>query len=435
MSSGVEDLLGLRILRAVLDAKDFDVLDNAGFQKSYIIPGKSLDAFEWVQDYVFSKKSWPATLAVNEECDVRLPDEVEDIAYLVEQIENRHTSFQITQALKGVAKDLDAHAPDLAMARLTSFVSKASIVPSTVANLHSLKSGGLERITQYDALAALPTQGILSPWDEINGATQGFVDGTLTVVMAKPNVGKTWWSCIVANHALTLNYDVLYVSLEMPTIRIARRLDAIRYKIPFGGLRNADMDPTTRDRWETAIKADTTPGELWVADKQQVETVTDVMSLVNHKKPAMVVVDGGYRFAPSGKTKSGWEGTVSVVNDLQRYAELSNIPWVVTTQFGDSNDKGRVSRGKKGPKINMWGVRYGKEWVINPDVVLALHQEPEDRATKQLRLYVTKVRDVDEESMIEEMLIAWDLTDMKFHSLSDPTIMAATAEETTVEFS
>jgi hypothetical protein len=231
-----------------------------------------------------------------------------------------------------------------------------------------------------------------------------------------------------------LKNDVLFVSLEMPTNRIARRLDAVRYKIPFGGLRNADLDPTLRSQWEDAITKDTDPGDLWIADKRQVATVTDVMSIVNHKKPKIVVIDGGYRFSPEGRTKSAWEGTVSIVNDLQKYAEISNIPWVVTTQFGDSNDKGKVTRDKTGPKMAMWGVRYGKEWVINPDVVIGLHQEPEDRITKQLRMYLAKVRDVDQDNMIEETLIAWDLNSMEFKSLADPLTLAKAAQEVQVTF-
>lgn len=420
MSEPVTDYLGLRALRSVLDLADWSAVGLTGFDKRFIIPGPALDAYKWVEDFVASRGSWPSVAAVESEFSIVLPEDVEDLPYLTEEIVKRQNSFQITNALKKVAKHLDDRDPDMALAELVSFVSKREVESTKTATIRGFRESGKERVKEYEEAVLRPTQGILSPWDEINAATQGWVDGTLNVVMAKPNVGKTWFSCIVANHAFEQEKNVLYVSMEMPSIRIERRLDAVRYKVPFGGLRDADMDISVKDRWADSIKSDVGKEEMWVADKKHVRNVSDIMSLVGQYQPDIVVIDGGYRLSPIKKTKSAWEGTVSIVNDLQIYAELSNVPWVVTTQFGDSNDKGTVRKSGKKPQMNMWGVRYGKEWVINPDTAIILHQEPQDREFKQLRMYLTKVRDVNEETMISDLLIQWDLTDMKFGSLSDP---------------
>jgi len=86
----------------------------------------------------------------------------------------------------------------------------------------------------------------------------------------------------------------------------------------------------------------------------------------------------------------------------------------------NADETGKAPKGKHTPKMRMWGARYGKEWVINPDVVLGLYAEAEDRALKQLHIYMLKIRDTDEDAMQEYLTIRWDLTSQSFESLGDP---------------
>ena len=331
--------------------------------------------------------------------------------YVVETLRKRNLAYELTSSLKHVAAKVDSLDPDGALADLITYATTVGKVHKSSQAL-SFKESGPTRVSDYSAVKTLP-QGIKTPWEQLNKATLGWVNGTLNVFMAKPNVGKTWMACLQANHAYKQGLKVLFVTMEMPAIRIARRLDALRYKLPFGALRNAELLPTDEATWKAAVDADvTSAGDIIIADKQQVKTVSDIVVLCNYHEPQIVVIDGGYRL--EGKGKSSWESVVSVVNDLQLHAELTDVPWIVTTQYGDANDTGKVVRAKGAPKMHMWGARYGKEWVINPDVVIGMHQDPEDRAYKVLRMYLFKTRDVDEDSMFEEMIIHWKLNDMEF---------------------
>jgi KaiC/GvpD/RAD55 family RecA-like ATPase len=401
-----------------LKSKDFSLLVDLGFKEDLLLGKKVLTAYQWIQEYVTTRGSWPTDSAVEFDCKVSLPGTVEDASYLVDLLKKRKLTIEISKTVEKVARNIDDNNPDEALADLLRF--KLDATTGASGSVLSLKDTGIARVIAYDAKKAGSFEGILTPWAEINAAIEGFMDGTLTVILGMVNTGKTWLACVLANYALNQKKKILVVTMEMPSIRILRRLDSIRYKLPFGALRNADMDPSIKDRWKKQVEEDAKDltSDLLVVDKTSVRTVTDVFRLTIQHAPDIVIIDGGYRF--EGTQKSNWESTVSIVGDLQRYAELSKIPWVVTSQYGDADETGKAPKGKHTPKMRMWGARYGKEWVINPDVVLGLYAEAEDRALKQLHIYMLKIRDTDEDAMQEYLTIRWDLTSQSFESLGDP---------------
>jgi hypothetical protein len=228
------------------------------------------------------------------------------------------------------------------------------------------------------------------------------------------NTGKTWALCVCADHAERVaGKKVLFVTMEMSASRISRRLDAVRYRIPFGVLRDCELDPMEEKEWESNLKdlkKDKESSDIYIADKKAVRTVTDVFNLVQELKPDIVFIDGGYRFE-SEKGSGQWEQTLHIVTDLQVYAEKSDIPWIVTTQFGDSNESGK--KKKKGDHVRAWNVRYGKEWLIHPDVLIGLYADEDLRLIKMMELHVLKVRDADK--MFDMFTIEWDMGKMSFN--------------------
>jgi hypothetical protein len=216
----------------------------------------------------------------------------------------------------------------------------------------------------------------------------------------------------------------------MSNFRIGRRLDAVLYKLHFGKLRDCDLDAEVEEEWEAAVKLDTdSEGDVLLADKSLVRRVADVTALVMDYKPDIVFIDGGYRFAGSGK--SAWESTVSIVNELQASAESSKIPWVVSTQQGDANETG--AERKRGVKIKAWGVRYGKEWVINPDVVIGLYQNEDLRLINTMEIHILKVRDASGDTYRNHFNIDWNTSKMSFDEHEDSE-KAEKSEKSSVSF-
>jgi replicative DNA helicase len=79
----------------------------------------------------------------------------------------------------------------------------------------------------------------------------GFDIGSLTILMAETNVGKSLWMQNLAVSCANLGYNVLYITLEMSERKVIKRLGAMRLKIPIN-----DYDNVSKDTDEMKRKID-----------------------------------------------------------------------------------------------------------------------------------------------------------------------------------
>ena len=361
------DFLGFRLLYSLLASKDTTKLEQLKFDD--FLPGKCRDVFAWVLDYRLQFNSLPTESAVEDKFGKILPEDVEDFQYLHSQILKRNLTFKLTKNLERVAQHLDDGDPDTALKELTDVIENGAVAPEV--KVASYVKEAKERIEKYKELLLVGVfDGIPCLWPELEKVIVGYMNGTLNVFLAASGVGKTWTLCITANSCLNAGKKALFVTLEMPTIRIARRLDALRHKLSFGKMRNNVLTDDDLKNWEASVNADQTTGEVVIVDKQQVRTPQDIYLLTKKHKPDIVLIDGIYRLEGNVKGRAQWEEAAKIANDLQLYAESSNVPWLVTSQLNALADKSG--------KIQTSDARYSKELGICADLILALSQAPED---------------------------------------------------------
>lgn len=411
-------LLGLRLISAVVKEKSMVSLDDRGLDENHL-KGSAKTALKFCREFITEYGDYPSVSVVEESIGEEMPDEEAPASYVAELVRKRWLSTELESTVETAIRSIESRDPDAAIDTLSRVASDLKAI-STRNPIISYRDTGESRYESYiEAKEAGGVIGTKTPWDKLNSGIQGWVDGSLNVVAAMSNTGKTWFLCICADHSeRVLGKKVLYVTLEMSTPRIARRLDAVRYRIPFGVLRDCELDSIAEKEWEANLKdlkKDDPESDIFIADKKSVRTVTDVFNLVQELKPDIVYVDGGYRFESDKSGAGQWESTVQIVTDLQIYAEKTNIPWVVTTQFGDSNETGK--KKKKGDHVRAWNVRYGKEWLIHPDVLVGLFADEDLRLLKLMEVHVLKVRDADK--MFEMFTIQWDMFNMTFDEASE----------------
>lgn len=422
----MSDILGERLLLAIITDNDLATPRKMGIDKGCIFD-ESSKGLDFIENFQRSHGTFPTKKQVEDEIGRDLPDVPEPTAYVADMVRKRTLAKKLRDTyFKPAIEQLDDRDPDAALETIlrASRLNRLSVGADVV----SMRESGSERVKAYDdAKACSGLRGLPTPWTGVNNRIQGWVNGDLHVIGAMSNTGKTWSLCICADHSFNSGVKVLYVTLEMAWQRIARRLDAIHYKIPWSKMRNSDLDSTEEADWKAKVDADKTgAGDIVFADKRVVRTVNDVATLVQEHKPAIVYVDGGYRFEVSGGGGMGkWENTVAIINDLQIAAEQTNIPWVVTTQLGDANETDKKRSAQK--QMRGWNVRYGKEWYINPDVFIGLYQDDELRAMKLMELHYLKIRDADEtlNPLDNTTTIKWDLSEMAF----DETAAVSGAED------
>lgn len=404
------DSIGLRLVRSLLDVKETSTVTEFYIDANDLY-GEAKTSYEWVMSHVRKYGSWPNAKMVEENCSVVLPDESDKIKYVCDLVRKRTLGKGLEKDLRLAAELLESRDPDEALTLMGDAAlrhRKRSLRASVV----SYKDSSKTRLANYESLKTLGGyRGVSTPWDSLDKCIQGWVNGTLNVVTGMQNTGKTWFLGVCANHALSLDKKIIFVTLEMTSDRIAKRLDSIHYKMPFRGLRDGDLDVATEERWKEEVKRDSEkPGDILFADKQLIRTVDDAASIVLEYKPDIIFIDAGYRFQTRG-SKGNWEQQVEIIRNLQISAESTNIPWVVSTQQGDSSETGKES--KRGPHMRAWNVRYGKEWVIDPDVVLGLYANDDLRLLKQMEVHCLKMRD-NAGDFKSTFKINWDTTSMDF---------------------
>lgn len=394
-------LLGKRLIKAIIQEQNFSKLKEYDISKADVF-GDAIKAWDWLEQHIKDYAAWPTVKMLEDETGIKLPDDIDTLEYICDQVRRRTLTRNLSEGLKNVAELVEDRKPDEA---LDAVKTLALSTRAKVSNVVSFKEDGTNRIKRYDDVAGTGGYvGIETFWESLNKQVQGWVNGTFNVVVGKTNSGKSWLSLIIANHCMQLGYKVLLVSMEMIIPAIERRLDALKYKLAFKDVRDASLDMFKLKEWKDKIKdEDKLKGDILLADKRLVQRVTDVVALVYEHKPNIVIIDGGYRFKGVGKTH--WESSTSVISDLQAYSGISGIPWIITTQHNPGD-------GKKG--MSGWNVRYAREWLIDPDVVIGINQDEDLRLLQRSELHILKVRESAANDTRNKVLINWDMENMDF---------------------
>jgi hypothetical protein len=406
--------LGKRLVRALLEEQSLAILSEHGLDE-YSVFDEAKTALEWVTGFFKKTNKWPTQKQVEENTKIELPDIPEDLSYVCDLIRQRTLGKALDTSLRTVLKQLENREPDEALRLLSDTASRLRLSDTLRAKVESFRERGPERFQEYLDLKHIGgLKGVSTPWKKLDNALHGWVDGTFNVILGMMHSGKTWGCCLVAEHALTLGKNVLFVTMEMSRQRIEKRLDALHYCIPAPDLVRSDVDLFREVRWKQELFNEVSGrGDILLADQNLVKYVDDVASLVSEHKPDLVVIDGGYRFITK-RSKGDWESAKAIVAELQTTAESTDVPWIVSSQQGEIGAKSRLENQERA-----FRVKYAKEWTINPDNVLEMFQNDDLRLLGQMEWHILKVRDDPGEGERKAFRTEWDTSAIRFDQIED----------------
>ena len=177
--------------------------------------------------------------------------------------------------------------------------------------------------------------------DFFNKITKGGLPPkTLNVALAGTGVGKTLFMCHLASHILSLNKNVLYITMEMAEERIAERIDANLINVSMEDLQSLNRKMFT-DK-VTKISSKTT-GKLIIkeyptasAHAGHFRTLINEVALKKTFKPDIVFIDyinicASSRFKPGANVNS-YTYIKSIAEELRGLAVECNFPIFTATQ-------------------------------------------------------------------------------------------------------
>jgi replicative DNA helicase len=284
---------------------------------------------------------------------------VKDHKILRDLIEAGTRAVQLGYEGSGEAADLAARAQQM-MDAVTSPAREDDLPP-----FHQL----LEET--IDALSNKAPRGLRLPWLDLDAVLIGLAPGTLTVVGARPGVGKSVVTVQIAAHtAIALGKPALLVSAEMSAQEITARLISAYSQVPLHGLLSRYLPEGDWDRIsdtfhkiaDAPLVIDDTPGAT-------IAHIRGRLRQMSRATPAAVLCVDYLQLLDAGKAETRERAIAELSWGLKTIAREYDIPVIVAAQLNRQLEL----RSDKRPQLS--DLRESGALEANADVVLLLHRE------------------------------------------------------------
>jgi replicative DNA helicase len=241
----------------------------------------------------------------------------------------------------------------------------------------------LEAVQKRVQQGLSPITGVPTGVQSLDKNTLGLQPGTMTVLAARPSVGKTAFALNIATHAaVRAGKKVAFFSLEMPADQLALRMLASEGKLDWRRLSQGQL---SRHDWDKlATQADRLgSASLWL-DDNFVLTPVELRSKCRKLKREnggldLVMIDYlQLMHAPSDRASQSREQEIATISrSLKALAKELECPVVALSQLNRSVEK------RKGEPPMLSDLRESGAIEQDADIVLFLHRNEEDNKDVQ----------------------------------------------------
>jgi replicative DNA helicase len=257
----------------------------------------------------------------------------------------------------------------------------------------------LEAVQKRVLAGESPITGVPTGIASLDRNTLGLQPGTLTILAARPSVGKTAFALNIASAAATKHgRKVAFFSLEMPSEQLALRLLAAEAKLDWRKITQGQLG---RYEWDKiAVHADRiSQASIWLDDNfvlTPVELRAKCRKIQRESGLDLVVIDYlQLMHAPSDRMNQSREQEIATISrSLKALANELKIPIVALSQLNRGVEK------RKGEAPMLSDLRESGAIEQDADIVMFLHrleEEEQERAgpppdTQQVQLIIAKQR-------------------------------------------
>lgn len=196
----------------------------------------------------------------------------------------------------------------------------------------------------------------------------GFEPGTTTLVGGRPGTGKTALMLQLARHIAGTGAGVLFVSLEMGSTRLFRRMLSQVSQVPFINLKTGDLIEPQRVLLRQAA-AELAALPFWIETKvPTVERLVEILDTYDAGQVGLVMVDYLQKLG-APRTMEGRQRVEHVSNALTQVAVQRNLPLVIASSLS------RPDNAKPGWRPTLSSLRESGQLEHDGDNVLLLYRE------------------------------------------------------------
>jgi replicative DNA helicase len=248
-----------------------------------------------------------------------------------------------------------------------------------------------EALTEIDArMRGERTAGRPTGFAGVDAATNGGLPvGGLTVVGARPSVGKTSWALNVARHVCQGGGSVLFVSLEQPRLQIAERLFAMVSEVPAGPIRSGRLSTAEVDLVSSSAEV-IRNWRLHINDTPH-QTAGQIAAGARRTRRkarglSLIVVDYLGLVAPDDPRANRNEQVGGACRRLREMARELAVPLLLLCQLNRAAEESEVPR--------LHHLRESGDIEQHADIVAFLHRAQAREANKpdRIDLHIAKQR-------------------------------------------
>lgn len=333
--------LGLCLLRRCAeDGLSPDQIFQKGLEKSDFTEGDEQKVFQYYVSHYRRFKAAPSSDTITTETDVVLPEVPEKHSYYLERMQQRKILAIVRKCriqLKTAVDNLDFDAITRASERLRSNLNSVRFNDPTTL----LSQGRAELFREYEERLKGGDHGDVSTgfpyFDEITGGIQRT---DFVVISGRPGLGKSWLMIYAALLALLSGKRVLFITLEMPSKQIKRRIWSILARMSYLRYKKGRLTHFTKQRWrKTMVKYATIAKNMVILKGGLNTTVETVMAMVETHDPDVLYVDGAYILKSVIRFDSNTSKIAHVTEALRAAALDYDIPVFASYQMNRQTPK------------------------------------------------------------------------------------------------
>lgn len=404
--------LGMKLVSSLIndgELKTFSKLDvNPATLKE-----SELEAYQWVQNFVYAHKAMPQMATFLSENDQALPIAKEVPSYYANQVVERFIATTIKSGYKATepfltkeTMNIKAGVEELTKCLMTihNATNKRSIVDFKNSKKFLEKAYKEKKIQGMDGtvLTGYPTVDLMSG---------GMVGGDLISIVGRPAMGKTWSTLYQGHRAWYYQKKVvLYIPMEMPLLSIEQRLASMHTKHNLTQIKKAQLSTKAyKDLLNKLLVLEDHDSSLWIADGNLAATVPDIWKLCMQVQPDLVIVDGAYLLSHENLRIGKYERVGENTRLLKQMLAMDfNIPVVASWQF-NRNATTKLAKNKDA-EAELEDIGYSDEIGQISSLVLGLTQRDSVETIIRRKCKIMKGRDGE----TGEFLMNWDFFNMDF---------------------
>lgn len=213
---------------------------------------------------------------------------------------------------------------------------------------------------------------VSSGFIDLDAMINGFYSGSLSIIAARPAMGKTAFGlCIASNVAIQNRIPVLFYSIEMQADDLATRIISARAGVDGNSIRRETIDAGEMGRMLDAVR------EIGDAPLRIVDTASEFAVIRDHairesrvRPVGMIIVDYLQLVRCTSRTIGNREQEIAAISrGLKELAKDLSIPVIALAQL----NRALESRAEKRPLIS--DLRESGSIEQDADNVLFIHRE------------------------------------------------------------